>query len=268
MRFVALSFSVLALAAVEGCATEANESVAPAQAEMLAVPSTTIVSCADAEDPTMTAELTVEPGARFGWRIGEMSPEVSAVAEVVRNVQDGTVSYSFHLASGRFVSLSMSEERVSVSFSALYASCSGKTAVSESVIRPLLEATAASEARKQTFATCKFHGDGAEVPEQDTFTVRPSLDGHGAIFEDDSKDSDQTFVLLARQVDAAASSQRSTYKGEGGVAIFAAGQHVSPVTELTFTGASPATVQWNWQEELPSSECQVTGTEYASSLIH
>jgi hypothetical protein len=273
MRFVALSFSMLALATVAGCSAATADSVDavdPGQSEMLSAPSaSTLVSCTDTDDPTMKALVTVDSSDRFSWQIGEMKPEVSTLADVAKTVQDGTTSYTFHLASGRFVSISMSKDHTSVSFSGLYAMCPAQTAVLESAIAPLLAATAASEAQKQTFATCQFHGEGASVPEQDTFTVRPSLDGHGAVFEEASnEDSDQTFVLLARHVQAVGNPRGSMYKGEGGVAVFAAGQHVSPVTELTVTGSSPASIQWDWQEKLPSNECQVTGAAYASSLLH
>jgi hypothetical protein len=221
----------------------------------------------------MHASLEVDANYKFTWKIGEGGDGrdggvTSTLTDVVRRVEDDSTAYSFHLASGEFISLNIGKESTTVAFSALYAMCAPKTPVDENAIAPLLAATAASRQQKQDFAKCSFHGEGAEVPEQDTFTVRPSLDGHGAIFEDDaSGDSDQSFVLLARRVAVDPSSRSSVYSGEGGVAIFAAGQHVSSMTELTVTNSSPATVQWDWQEQLPNSSCEVTGAAYASTLL-
>jgi hypothetical protein len=240
--------------------------VGSAQPEMLSGPPpapTTLVSCADVDDATMKATLTVDSSHRFSWQIGEMTPEVAPLTDVSKTVQDDITQYSFHLASGRFIELEMSNNGTSVSFSGLSAFCAPKTPVREDAIDPLLAATASSNAHRQTFATCTFHGDGAAVPPQDTFTVRPSLDGHGAIFEEaPNDDSDQTFVLLANKL--VAHSGHTVYEGQGGVAVFAAGQHVSSLSQLTVTGSS---IQWNWQQPLPASECQVTGAAYAKSLL-
>jgi hypothetical protein len=272
MRSLVFSAAALGLFAVAGCSATTADSVDSAQPEMLSAPTvTTIVSCADVDDPTTKGTLTVDSSYRFTWQIGDSQnrPETSTLVEVTKNVQDGgETSYSFHLASGEYISLDIRKDGTSVSFSALYAMCAAQTPVLESALAPLLAATDASKQRKQTFATCDFHGDGASVPEHDTFTVRPSLDGHGAIFEEASnEDNDQSFVLLARKVVAAGSPRRSIYEGQGGVAVFAAGQHVSSVTQLTVTSSSPASLQWNWQEKLPSSQCQVTGAAYAASLL-
>jgi hypothetical protein len=269
MRFL-LPLSVFALLGVQGCAAATGGLTDQTQADLQgpAGEATTIVACTDTDDPTMDAKLTIDPSFRFSWKVGDMKPDVSTLTEATKRVQDGVTSYSFRIASGKYISLDIGKDYTTVGFSAYYAGCSPKTVVDESAIAPLLAATSSSVDRQKAFATCTFHGEGAEVPYQDTFTVRPSLDGHGAIFEQASnEEEDQSFVLLAREVTQSIGDQRSTYKGEGGVAVFAAGQHVSSVTELTVSGASPASIQWNWQQQLPSNECEVTGADYAASLL-
>jgi hypothetical protein len=275
MRFAIVPVSVYALfLGIQACSAaspsySAGEQQAAAESRGNSGGPQTIVSCTDTDDATMAAALTVDSSFHFTWKVGDMTPEGATLTEVSKNVQNDITSYSFRLASGEFIELSMGQNQVSVGFSALYASCAPTTVVHEELIAPAITATAASTAQKQAFATCSFTGDGAEVPKQDTFTVRPSLDGHGAVFEQASdEDSDQSFVLLAHSVTKAVGSQSAIYTGEGGVAVFAAGQHVSSVTELTVTGTSPsASIQWDWQDPLPQSTCQVTGADYAASLL-
>ena len=267
------SLFVFALVALAGCAAGSGDSVGSAEPEMLSAgsPATTLVSCTDTDDATTTASLTVDSSFRFGWKIGDMRPAVATLTDVTKTVRDDFTYYTFHLASGEFISLDIGNTGTGIAFSGLSALCAPKTPVREDALEPLLAATASSVAKKQTFATCTFHGDGAEVPQADTFTVRPSLDGHGAVFEQSSnEDSDQSFVLLAHKLitTGAGQSTRSVYEGQGGVAVFGAGQHVSSVSQLSVTGSSPSTIQWNWQEPLPASECNVTGGAYAKSLLH
>jgi hypothetical protein len=233
-----------------------------------------ILSCTDKEDPTSVALLTVDSADGLVWQLGDDKVTTTLVSA---NKSPDSPGYDLHTSSGHFLHLALQLDgnKIDLSMGGLDVECDAAAAnVDTATLDALVQATAASQAKQQPFATCQVGDASNPTTGASSITVRPALTGAGAILEgNDGADGDESFVILASSLSSDASGV--TYKGDGGMTVFAAGQHVTHVATLATSGAAGAgTLSWSFDGEadapadpVKSTSCTVTGDAIAKGLI-
>jgi hypothetical protein len=230
--------------------------------------STVLLDCIDNSDVTRTAHLTVDSAFAYTWKIGEGSVSGSLVS--VDPPSNDLNEYILHGTDGFFVTLDPTT--LTVFESGVDLECDPASAkLDKAALDNLVQLTAASRARQQTFATCQIsQGGGSMAPS--TWTVRPALGGPGALIEGEAADAN--FALMTSTISSGADG-KTTYKGTGGSVVVAAGQHTTPFTTLTGTpGSTAGTTVFSWdaddgapEQALPTNTCTVTGLDFAKTLL-
>jgi hypothetical protein len=240
----------------------------PGPAATAPAPSTTVlVDCVDKTDPTAKALLTIDSSFKFSWTL--VHDTVTGTLYELDKEQDG--QYLMHGSDGHFVAFD--PETNFVDMGGLDVECDTSTAkIDTAAFDRYVAITATSQAKQEPFATCQLDiSGGTSTPS--SWTVRPSLDGSGAIIEGDHV-GDEFVALLVTSIDSG-SGGATAYKGLGSTIEFAAGQHVTTFTTLTGTPGSDGTTTFSWDRigedgqpaPLPSNSCKVTGADIAKSLL-
>jgi hypothetical protein len=218
-----------------------------------------VFKCQDKDDPTLKAELTVDASFEFVWHIA--GDEVSSTLVSVERLTD-LDGYALHGTSGHFVSVDLGPDTSGAFMSGDEVTCDPKTIqVDRTSLDHLVATTDASRAKEQTFATCS---DGSRHG-RTTFTVRPDLGNTGALIEGTDADGDD-FVLHATSA-TTPEEETVTYSGNGATTVVAAGQHISPFTEITTDETGE--MSWDAAGDLaPAGGCTFDGETFAEGLVH
>jgi hypothetical protein len=208
--------------------------------------------------------LTVDSTFHFVWQIG--GDKATTTLTGVSTLDGG--GYEFDTSSGSFLTLDTQDAAMDLALGGLDVQCDpASITIDKASLDGLVQATKDSAAGQQTFASCTA-GDPNDGNDAATFTFRPALGGTpGAIIEGSA--DDEGFVLFVSS-EAADTNGKTTYTGEGGVTIIAAGQHTKTFPSMISAGAAgAATLTWNITGDDPivSTGCTIQGEPATTNLV-
>jgi hypothetical protein len=224
-----------------------------------------LLSCSDKKTANPVL-LTIDTDFRFTWRIGDVT--ASATLAGADRIEE---SPSFELLQTSGSLLILNPDDLIIGVNGMSVTCDPRVVkLDRAAIEALVAKTAASRAEQKTFAVCKFDGD--TVNPSETFLVRPSLDGSGALIEGQTS-IEQRVVLHAKEIVPAGDAV--TYKGEGGITNFTEGGQLSAkFATLTSTPTAGGAITLSWDAKtaagkplpLAANRCTLSDATLSSFL--